>query len=312
MIYIQQGLRGGHMTPTDHNLEQFLESYSIPSLQITVDNKDQLKASAPYGFGGQLGGDNRRVKASVQYRDLIALDLDHLDHDNLHDNQDALFNALRGALGCRFWLYPSITNGLLLPNEEQPRFRYRVVIPTPPLKPTTYSKLVEGLSNWLVKNRILTAVDESNFKVAQIFGLPVATQYSTPPLISENQMDQLTEEQVKRLLSKFASSKSTNDGALLTVDYHKIPHYSKGGSPKWAGELLNQIWIGTNEGSRNQELTQLIGKMLWAGVTPEITYRYAMLYNSHSTPPLTDGEVNKTFLSILRREEKKNDKITNQ
>ena len=69
----------------------------------------------------------------------------------------------------------------------------------------------------------------------------------------------------------------------------------------WTGKLLDDLVTGTDEGSRNDYLTSLLGKVLRTGCQSDTAYELLMYANEQLRPPLPDKEVNMIFKSILKR-----------
>lgn len=82
------------------------------------------------------------------------------------------------------------------------------------------------------------------------------------------------------------------------IQYQKIPT-----NKKWFGRLLDEIVQGTEQGSRNDWLTQITGKLFWTGADAESIYPWVLLINQNFLDvPLDDHEVNTIFSSILKRD----------
>lgn len=57
-----------------------------------------------------------------------------------------------------------------------------------------------------------------------------------------------------------------------------------------------------NNGSRNNNLTSLVGGLLFRNVEPEDAYNLACIANSNTNDPLPDKELNTTFSSVQKKE----------
>lgn len=66
--------------------------------------------------------------------------------------------------------------------------------------------------------------------------------------------------------------------------------------------LLESLVTGAEEGARNDTIAKITGSLLAYGVTPSLAYQLVIFANSNFKPPLDDIEVNKTFLSIAKKE----------
>lgn len=89
MIYIQHGLDNAVMKPIEAKFYEFIRTYEPQTVKITKESKQQLKNNADYAFSGRLKN-NKRTKENVEYRDLIAIDLDHIGPEL--ENPQALFD----------------------------------------------------------------------------------------------------------------------------------------------------------------------------------------------------------------------------
>lgn len=69
----------------------------------------------------------------------------------------------------------------------------------------------------------------------------------------------------------------------------------------WAGRWLDDLVQGTSTGNRNVFLTSLVGKILNTGCQSETAYELLQYANGRLETPLPDKEVNRIFLSILKR-----------
>lgn len=69
----------------------------------------------------------------------------------------------------------------------------------------------------------------------------------------------------------------------------------------WTGRWLDDLVQGTSTGNRNVFLTSLVGKILNTGCQSETAYELLQYANSRLETPLPDKEVNRIFLSILKR-----------
>lgn len=92
----------------------------------------------------------------------------------------------------------------------------------------------------------------------------------------------------------------------LTRDLTKSKLYAARKTAKathktWTGRWLDDLVQGTSTGNRNVFLTSLVGKILNTGCQSETAYELLQYANSRLETPLPDKEVNRIFLSILKR-----------
>lgn len=72
---------------------------------------------------------------------------------------------------------------------------------------------------------------------------------------------------------------------------------------KWTANLLGDIISGCDEGSRNNFLTQIIGKLFATGLEYEEIRVWSLYVNQISlNPPLSEEEVLRTYESVKKRE----------
>lgn len=72
---------------------------------------------------------------------------------------------------------------------------------------------------------------------------------------------------------------------------------------KWTANLLGDIIAGCDEGSRNNFLTQIIGKLFATGLEYEEIRVWSLYVNQISlNPPLSEEEVLRTYESVKKRE----------
>lgn len=82
-----------------------------------------------------------------------------------------------------------------------------------------------------------------------------------------------------------------------------IKYQKKVTTKKWFGRLLDEIVQGAEQGSRNDWLTQIAGKLFWTGADSKTVYNFLLFINQNFLDiPLDDREVNNIFSSILKRE----------
>lgn len=67
------------------------------------------------------------------------------------------------------------------------------------------------------------------------------------------------------------------------------------------GKLLDEICSGFEAGSRNQSMTQLVGKLVRTGARPLTVIAMCEFANRNSAQPLPDKEVTNVIKSIMTR-----------
>lgn len=296
MLYIQNGVKAPNMTNTGRSFKDFIQTYHPRNVSINNDNKGKLKASQQLAFSGRLVDDTHKIE-SVLERDLIALDLDFI-HSSIKTKDD-LFKLLKEPLGGLNWyLYPTISNGL------GNKLKYRLIIPTPRLRPGTYQTLAKGLNYYLLDRGILSDVDPSNWKINQLFGMPVKNQFSEEPLIKANtqnkDLDKETTEKLIQELTKFISKheRAIKWDASPTAST-KQALINKGASQ--GAILLNQIVPGIPQGQRNNTMYSFMLYWLKCGMDATALHDFASNINAlYFKPPLDNKELENILASALK------------
>ncbi|WP_099974225.1 bifunctional DNA primase/polymerase [Lactobacillus terrae] len=84
-----------------------------------------------------------------------------------------------------------------------------------------------------------------------------------------------------------------------SVDFTNYNSGTKTATTKLFESLVNGL--GDN-GSRNNELTSLIGGLLYRNVEADMAYQLAVMANENTPDPLPDKELNRTFESMLDKD----------
>lgn len=75
---------------------------------------------------------------------------------------------------------------------------------------------------------------------------------------------------------------------------------------KWTANLLGDIIAGTDEGGRNNWITQMIGKLFATGLEHEEVWVWSQYVNQIGcNPPLDGTELKRTYDSVKKREERR-------
>lgn len=299
MLYIQHGLNNAVMEPIEAKFCEFIRTYEPQTVKITKENKQQLKNNADYAFSGRLKN-NKRTKENVEYRDLIAIDLDHIGPEL--KNPQALFDRIKSNLGLCFAMYPTISNGL-------EGMRYRIVFSVPPLTPENYQTLVKGLSYMLLRNGTISEIDKSNWKTSQIFGLPIRNQFSPEELIMYNLDGEiLTRENAEKLLAE-------NGGIRSLISRYEPPKKGNGKTViqgnnthtiSYGAKLLNLIAGGVSAGYRNNIMNKFLWYWYQQGMEPGKLYQLSCVVRKNffeDDGSFTDLDNARILQSIIRKEE---------
>jgi hypothetical protein len=100
-----------------------------------------------------------------------------------------------------------------------------------------------------------------------------------------------------RELVRWINSNSRSSSVDNPTFHTKPVHTSR------TSKLFETIVNGLGDsGSRNNNLTEFIGSLFFRGVGDEEIYNLALIANSNTLDPLSDKEVNKTFISVQKKE----------
>ena len=296
MIYIQHGLASNEMHPAKHDLAGCLKKAErLEPISITPQNLKAQKYAAFYAITGEMTG-TTRAKSNIQARDVLALDFDQVspsipDMNTLESQIKAAFN------GYQWYLYPTISNGIK-------GLRARLLLPLDqPVNKADYKTLTAGVTNQLIKNDILSAADASSFSFAQLFGLPVRTQYTQGQLVRENagalfpvgrflapfKAEIEAHRQVKRpffVAGRLTNTRRTYTGDLLETILKGIPQGTENGGKGRNATLyeFSCFWL------RSQGIRNIAGfRTFLDGVNAEFCQ-----------PPLSEHELDQVINSALR------------
>lgn len=186
-IYVQTGLHTSNVKPVStseySSLSSFLKDYKgQPELVPELDQDPQSvkDTKAFYVISGEMVNDGtapkgfiHRCNKTVLSRDDLLLDLDDISPE-IQSEEELLKKLEEFYDNFEFFVWPTISNGLTYGNKHHGEMRYRVCLPLQsPLTEDDYQATVKMELAVLVKNGILTKVDNSNKTWSQCFGLPI-------------------------------------------------------------------------------------------------------------------------------------------
>ncbi|WP_176721247.1 primase alpha helix C-terminal domain-containing protein, partial [Staphylococcus saprophyticus] len=87
---------------------------------------------------------------------------------------------------------------------------------------------------------------------------------------------------------------NTQKDKSITINYSS--HLKKRDSTYW-----RDLAFGVSEGGRNQALASISGYLLRRYVDVNLVYGLVIAWGKSCNPPMDDGEINKTFNSILKK-----------
>ncbi|MDW4113123.1 primase alpha helix C-terminal domain-containing protein, partial [Staphylococcus saprophyticus] len=152
-----------------------------------------------------------------------------------------------------------------------------------PVSADDYRKYTRALAH-----KIGYKIDEGSFQPSRAMALPVRPDKNIPFIFKYNDAPAVTIEQ----LGLFVTSGSLDSN----VKKSNIIKYPKRTSSYW-----RDLAFGVGEGERNQALASISGLLLRRYVPPELAYGLVTAWGKSCNPPMDDGEINKTFNSILKK-----------
>ncbi|WP_426458539.1 primase alpha helix C-terminal domain-containing protein [Staphylococcus nepalensis] len=259
----------------------------LNKLQIPMNSADKYKRGLVlYGDvedGKDVDGvfyQKYRNDANVINRSVVAL-----DYDDINDFK-GLYNAICKQLEGYSWAFHTTYNH----TTEQPRIRLMVPL-NELVSADNYRKYTRALTH-----KIDYKIDEGSYQPSRAMALPVKRDKDTIYIFKYNDAPAITIEELERLSTNLDSVQKDNP---ITINYSN--QYKKRDSSYW-----REIAFGVGEGERNQTLASLIGYLLRRYVDVNLVYGLASAWAQMCNPPLEQGEVNKTFKSILKKDSKNN------
>ncbi|UXR37480.1 primase alpha helix C-terminal domain-containing protein [Staphylococcus simulans] len=226
---------------------------------------------------------HRRKDKNVMYRQVFSLDYDDIDDMNrfLNNIKDKMKHFA-------YFIYSTFRHrDIHDENDKNLRPRFRLLIPVDDiLEPDEYTKYAGALSRYIGE-----PIDESCFKPIQLSALPVISNKDVPYHWYNNDAPFITRHQLNNCLAKFPLNATQSESQNIIV------RYKRHDSAYW-----RDIAFGVSEGERNQTLASLIGYLLRRYVDQYLVYGLASAWAMTCTPPIEQKEVNKTFESILKRD----------
>lgn len=292
MIYQQNGLNNSHLNAISSDLSDFdyIANY-IPQSFVTAsdtqlsnhNNKDIKHQSANYVWAGKFK-ELTRNDSNLEYRTLLFVDLDNTNRDyssvlKIINNSD--LNKVS------YIVYPTIKNGIT----EHARVRIVIDIDRHITKPE-WQPLTEMVSKIIG----LEVDSNANNKWSQPHGLPLLTSHNTIDMVVYHKGVKLP---VDKLINMYQPRQ------ILQQHHNTLTPINKKNGSKWQKQNTQHLYElinGLPEGQRNNGLYVFIKHFLFmTGGDTELVYELANNMNTNSHPPLSDQELNKTFISAYRQ-----------
>lgn len=251
----------------------------LNKLQLPTIHSDKYKRGLVL-YGDVKDEEDSKGNIIEKYRkdsNIINRSVITLDYDNI-SNFRALYNAINKQLEGVAWFYHTTYSC----TKNEPRIRLMIPL-SEPISAANYRKYSKALADYIGYE-----VDEASFVPSQAMALPVIKdknvgygfKYNDAPAITRKELDRFSEEkQNEKIIINYSNQ-------------HK----------KRSNEYWREIAFGVGEGERNKTLASLIGYLLRRYVDANLVYGLASAWAMTCTPPIEQNEVNKTFNSILKKD----------
>lgn len=257
----------------------------INKLQIPMIRTDKYKRGLVlYGDVEDEVRDGETIPKYRKDKNIINRNVISLDYDNITDFK-GLYHAIYKQLEGYSWAFHTTYSH----TTEKPRIRLMVPL-NEPVSAENYRKYSCVLAKYIGYE-----VDEASFVPSQIMALPVKRDKNASFIFKYNDKPAITCDQ----LEKISSLVSKNEKQDLVINYSN--QYQKRNSSYW-----RDMAFGVMEGERNKTLASLIGYLLRRYVDTNLVYGLVSAWAQMCNPPIEQGEVNKTFKSILKKHSRNN------
>lgn len=250
----------------------------LDKLQTPRINSDKyIRGLCVYGDFEDVEKDNQTFSKYRSDQTLINRTAITLDYDEIKDFR-GLYEVLKTKLEHVSWVFHTTYSYTV----EKPRIRLIVPL-NEPVSASDYRKYSNGLARY-----IGYPVDEASFVPSQAMALPVKKSKESIYIFKYNDAPVIKKEELNKMVVK---------NEPITVDYSN--HFHKRDSSYW-----REIAFGVGEGERNQTLASLTGYLLRRYVDANLVYGLVSAWAMTCRPPIEQKEVNRTFKSILKKDNK--------
>lgn len=289
-IYYTKGIQNSRLFLYDDDIDEkkffstepFEFFKELPAVETNGMDIDRFKKSeAPYCISGKFkkdkNGTYRRNDTNLIYRDLI-----FLDYDNITTTSEEFKATVEKAIGdYSYIIYPTIKH-----TEEKPRFRL-VVKPSEPMNKETYKAVVAEIAD-----KIGLEYDTASLTWSQLQGLPVTVGKSddyvkTVHRGKDYSVPKYEASTIKKASTNGHTVRSPNEQKSLTV------------------KIIETLFNGFGEeGGRNVACASFVGMLFNRYVNFDIAtaYQLTVMANNNTPEPLPEGELDRTFESIAKKE----------
>ena len=287
-IYYTKGIQNSRLFLYDDNKDKFTSTEpfeffkEFPAVETKgMDLEEFKKNHAPYCISGKVKKDKddvyRRNDTNLIYRDLI-----FLDYDNITITSEEFKATVEKAIGdYSYIIYPTIKH-----TEEKPRFRL-VVKPSEPMNKETYKSVVAEIAE-----KIGLMYDTASLTWSQLQGLPVTVgkRHDYVKTIHEGE-----DYPVPKYEASTIKKASTNGYTIRSPNERKSPTV----------RIIETLFNGFGEeGGRNNACASFVGLLFNRYVNFDLAtaYQLTVMANNNTPEPLPEGELDRTFESIARKE----------
>lgn len=266
---------------------KLLWSEWINRLQIPMNHNDKYKRGLVlYGDVKDMEKDGKLIQKYRNDENIINRNTLALDYDDITDFR-GLNDAIRKQLEGYSWAFHTTYNH----TSEKPRIRLMVPL-NEPVSADNYRKYTQALAQ-----KIGHKIDEGSYQPSRAMALPVKPDKNIPYIFKYNDAPAITIGDLNELSRNIDNQKNKP----ITINYSN--QYKKRDSSYWA-----DLAFGVGEGERNQALASISGYLLRRYVEPELVYGLVSAWAMNCSPPIEQEEVNKTFISILKKDKKNKQK----
>ncbi|WP_204178021.1 primase alpha helix C-terminal domain-containing protein [Staphylococcus sp. GDY8P11P] len=249
-------------------------------IQTPMNNDDKYKRGlVVYGDVKDMEKDGKLIQKYRNDENIINRNTLALDYDDITDFK-GLYKSICKHLEAYSWAFHTTYNH----TSEKPRIRLMAPI-SEPVSADDYRKYTQALAQ-----KIGHKIDEGSFQPSRAMALPVKPDKSIPYIFKYNDAPAITIGDLNELSRNIDSQKNKP----ITINYSN--QYKKRDSSYW-----RDLAFGVGEGERNQALASISGYLLRRYVDANLVYGLVIAWGKSCNPPMDDGEINKTFNSILKK-----------
>ncbi|MCC3712856.1 primase alpha helix C-terminal domain-containing protein [Staphylococcus saprophyticus] len=243
-------------------------------------NEKYQRGLVVYGDVKDVEQDGKLIQKYRNDENIINRNTLALDYDDIEDFK-GLYSAICKQLEGFCWAFHTTYNH----TTEKPRIRLMVPV-NEPVSADDYRKYTRALAH-----KIGYKIDEGSFQPSRAMALPVRPDKDIPYIFKYNDSPAITIDDLNELSRNLDNVQKDKP---IIINYSK--QYKKRDSSYW-----RDLAFGVGEGERNQALASISGYLLRRYVDVNLVYGLVIAWGKSCNPPMDDGEINKTFNSILKK-----------